>query len=1526
MAALRFQWLLHKENWSANASISARVGIHEGEVLAMPSGSDGPGMVGAAVNLAARVMSLATGGQILVTRSVFDASRQYVRGVVHVTEEEAQLGWEAHGAYLVKGIDAPVEIFEIGVRDLAPFVKPASGLETVRSVSAEEEPMLGWRPAMAMEVPLRPGWELDAKLGEGGFGEVWLARHRQTREQRVFKFCFDAQRLRSFKRELALFRLIRERLGVRRDIACLHEVQLDAAPFFLESEYCEGGVLDEWLRVRRKADKPIPLLGRLKVLAQVARALGAAHSLGIIHKDVKPSNIFMEVDGEGKVQPKLADFGIGVVVDSNVFQGLDIGFSEGFTLTVDASRTGTRMYSAPEYMIGKPPSVQGDIYSLGVLLYQMIIDDYERPLGVGWQRDVDDPLLIDDIERCVDVEPERRLGSALELAERLETLEERRAARKREIEDERERVRQAEELVIHKRRVRVAWTAMAFAACIIGGLTVILLQLSESNRAALRHAEEIETERQRVVTQTELGRERLYVADMLAVTEEVIRRRAEGARELVNGQRPLPGQRDLRGWEWFFADSLLNNGDMSAKVSNKPLRALVISPDGTEAATGGESGEVSIWSTHSLTRLRAWSGEGQSVQALVWPKEGGLAVGLANGEIVRIESAKMTVLKRWRAHVGEVTTLHVSKADGMLISGGDDGALHWWKDGKSTHSCQWQGPISAVDDSDDGTQVAVVLANPARLVTGAADQLQKMPEKPINRAKSPLAWRPRSADLALAMDDLPMTTWNPVAAMHEFSIEKDQSPGSTSLAWSPDGAMAAIGGVDGKIMLIDAVRRIEPRLPAYGHRGPVTGLCWLNGRERLLSVGADGTLRAWDELRHSAQASSIELGGQSSDVAFHPTLDQVAVLLAGDEVRLLDGHSWQILWSQPMPQALPDQSVHRGGHLAFSPDGEWLAAACPGRGWVAWHLKKGQRHTEAEPTKVQSIEWTADSQSLIIRHEEGWRSIPLNSMPGTPFIGGKGEAAWAGGVGVDKIGVVSLLADGWHARTHSAETGAITHDTPLPEALGTPTCARALMEKSLLAIGFDTGLLIWLDVDTGKMSRPPLSHVGPLLAIAWHPDGDRLVSAGADGSARVFNVSQVAQTWSIETMLPADIVATSWSADGSRLIVAAGSITRVPHFDATQSMAREKRLPVMKSDESRLQRAFRGLESSPEEVFSWREVGSALAEMPTAGEKSEAELLAAATTLGQQGLTAPGESYAGDASMIIREWRGHVIPLVLQINQACVLEQWLEVAALTRDMPASIASAPWILLRRAQALEKLNRPVEAGKAGMEAWAAYQKVLSLPEADIEPTISKVTPRAVNLKPWSMIRKSDEWTGGRGNTLSVLPDVLQQAGFAFECGDFIQLAGNTLRLSSGRMLPRATGWISLGGPADRVAFLLGACSIRESGAFGDHATASLFLQRSSGAVTIVPLIYGQNIWDCWNPPGGQVERAPDNAIAWLGITDYTRDRQHGLAFFRFDWEAAAKTDPVTAFSVISNMRAPAPMIMAVEVLPPTTPTGN
>jgi serine/threonine-protein kinase len=240
-AALCFQQAIRAENWPA--PFCCRVGIHVGEV-AIVQMDDRNGVIGIAADFASRVMSLAGGGQILMTKSVFNDARQFVAAHPALDDQPApQLRWVAHGPYLFKGDDEPLEVFEVGAEGIAPLTPPTGNDKARRVVPHDQEPTLGWRPAIGLPISGCPGWLLDRKLGEGGFGEVWLGRHERTKQQRVFKFCFGVDRLRSLKRELTLFRLLRDALGDRPDIAKLYDVKLDDPPFFLESEWTEGGNL-----------------------------------------------------------------------------------------------------------------------------------------------------------------------------------------------------------------------------------------------------------------------------------------------------------------------------------------------------------------------------------------------------------------------------------------------------------------------------------------------------------------------------------------------------------------------------------------------------------------------------------------------------------------------------------------------------------------------------------------------------------------------------------------------------------------------------------------------------------------------------------------------------------------------------------------------------------------------------------------------------------------------------------------------------------------------------------------------------------------------------------------------------------------------------------------------------------------------------------------------------------------------------------------------------------------------------------
>jgi serine/threonine protein kinase/DNA-binding winged helix-turn-helix (wHTH) protein len=309
-------------------------------------------------------------------------------------------------------------------------------------------------------VPGRRQWRLVRPFAAPETRQVWLAENPKTREQRVFKFASKDTQLRHLKREVTVSRFLREALGPRADFVRLLEWSFDAQPYCIESEY--GGLnLAEWAEAQGGLTN-VPLQTRLDLLKNMATAVAAAHQAGVIHKDLKPSNILVDARANGDRQVKVADFGSASLIEPEKLREFGIT-NLGETQTAgprSSYLTGTLLYLAPEVLSGNAPTAAADIYALGVMLYQIVIGDFRKPLSPGWESDVADPVLREDIAEAACGDPARRLRSASEFASRLEKLEQRRAEH-----EKLQRAKEREEFTRRKMadaRARRPW--MVFAA------------------------------------------------------------------------------------------------------------------------------------------------------------------------------------------------------------------------------------------------------------------------------------------------------------------------------------------------------------------------------------------------------------------------------------------------------------------------------------------------------------------------------------------------------------------------------------------------------------------------------------------------------------------------------------------------------------------------------------------------------------------------------------------------------------------------------------------------------------------------------------------------------------------------------------------------------------------------------------------------------------------------------------------------------------------------------------------------------
>jgi DNA-binding winged helix-turn-helix (wHTH) protein len=331
-------------------------------------------------------------------------------------------------------------------------------------------------------VPLRPNFRLQRALAQTDNSEVWLAYNRRAGEYRVYKFATDARRLTSLKREATLARVLRESLGERPDFIRILDWNLVDLPFFLECEY--GGVsLREWAGDSAGL-APLSRSGRIDLVLRIVDAVAAAHSVGVLHKDIKPDNVLIQADDNGgPPSVRLTDFGSGGLLDPRKLAALGIT-RMGFTQTRDLAQdtvSGTLLYLAPELFSGTLPTAQSDVYALGVLLYQCLIGDFRKPLSSGWERDIDDTVLTGDIAAATDGDPQRRIASAAELAQRLRQLPQRRKQWEKARTDE--RALASTRAALDRARARRPWMIVALITLLVGmGSSLWMYRQAERER------------------------------------------------------------------------------------------------------------------------------------------------------------------------------------------------------------------------------------------------------------------------------------------------------------------------------------------------------------------------------------------------------------------------------------------------------------------------------------------------------------------------------------------------------------------------------------------------------------------------------------------------------------------------------------------------------------------------------------------------------------------------------------------------------------------------------------------------------------------------------------------------------------------------------------------------------------------------------------------------------------------------------------------------------------------------------------
>jgi WD40 repeat protein len=999
-------------------------------------------------------------------------------------------------------------------------------------------------------------YKILERVGEGGCGVVYVAEQTEPVRRRValkvIKLGMDT------KQVVARFEAERQALAMM-DHPNIAKV-LDAGsteagrPYFV-MELVRG------IRITEYCDQAaLTTKERLDLFIKVCQAIQHAHQKGIIHRDIKPSNILVTLH-DGVPVPKVIDFGIAKATEGRL--------TDATVYTQLHQFIGTPAYMSPEQaeMSGLDIDTRSDIYSLGVLLYELLIGSTpfdarelisqgidgmrktirekeparpstrfatlkgEELTTMAKRRSTDTTRLLHQLRgdldwivmKCLEKDRTHRYDTAIGLAYDLH----------RHLHHEPVLARPASaayklQKAFRRNKVIYAAGAAVVLALIVGlSLAAVGLQqaVTERNKALAAQADQEVQRRQAQQSQGQeaklraqaqsqelAARHRAYASEMNAAKQALGGDKLGRALDLLNRQKPQPGQPDLRGWEWRYLWQQTRSAALSTLCQeSRGVMTVAASADGDLLALGGWRGDLTVRDlrTRQESLCLTTNQRSMSFRAAFSPVDPLLAFATINYPLA---GKYQSTLHLWNTSTRQMTAefpLDAAACQGLAFSTNGRTLLTSTSSGTEGRMTLWRVPDGTklagypVQQQIMGPQAHAFAATPdLRLAAysssdGAIHVMDLRHGKELWMAQgtklriTALAFSPDQKLLASAggYEEKDIRLWD-VAAGRDLGRLEGHSAFISSLLFWPDGKRLASSSIDQTIRIWDVATRACLDV-LRGHREPVLQLALLADQKTLVSGCADGTVCLWDASAAHPKEPQRTLAEKVAAFCFVPDRPSLVTLEQSGEVAEWSGAEFG--HREPLLNA--GSNLMRGSGIlwqaVFSRDGQFLAVGSTNGRVQVWNL----------PRRVISCQLTNKTSEFA----------PLAFL-----AGGKKLMASAN----DSIGewdlATGLTIQSWQAL---AEAGCVSPD-----------------ERWFVATGAQDERLLVIDL-AGKKNAQLELGIPDLAGSTFSPDGTRLAVGSALGHVHVLDTTD---QWRELALLRSDVFsvyAVAFSPDGKRLVM-----------------------------------------------------------------------------------------------------------------------------------------------------------------------------------------------------------------------------------------------------------------------------------------------------------------------------------------------------------------------------------------------------